>query len=144
MVIYVILLLSANHLVLDAALKKISDPIKREALAEEEKRHKEWEQFHKEHQKQHDEFQKMFEEMLNTIGCACCGGRHKRTLIKDRNFYSARYCGECNNNHPAKDGEVWAEANIFGLTWICYVCMDGEVGKVNLFYGIPSFIYLFV
>ena len=115
---------------LDAAFNRISDPQKRQEAAEEEQRERQREEFNRNFAQNSDDFKKMFEELLHSIPCNSCNGKHKRTLIKDRNFLEARYCGDCNTRHAANDGDLWSENNMFGLSWTCYACFDGEVGCV--------------
>ncbi|XP_057300064.1 uncharacterized protein LOC130630550 [Hydractinia symbiolongicarpus] len=114
--------------VLDAAFKKISDTEKREETAAEEEQRKQWDAFSKQYS---DDFQKMFDEMINTLPCSNCDGRHPKTLMKDRNFLSARYCRKCNTSHAANDGDLWAETNMLGLNWTCYACLDGEIYELT-------------
>lgn len=113
--------------VLDSCFKTLTDPEKRSKLMEEDKRRKEWEEFTKRYSGFEDDFETMMNDLINSISCSKCFGKHKRTLVKDRTFYDARYCGDCHMRHSANDGDIWAESNMFGLNWTCYVCMDGEV-----------------
>ena len=76
-------------LVLDTAFKKLTDPEKREELNTEIERQRAWEEFN---QHMGEDYKKMFEEMLITIQCSVCEKRHKKNLVKDRNFFKARYC----------------------------------------------------
>jgi len=117
--------------VLDSAFKTLTDPEKREKLMEEDRRRKEWEQFTQRYSNFEEDFETVFNDLLNSIACSKCEGKHRRTLVKDRTFYEARWCSDCNAKHSANDGDVWAENSLFGLNWTCYVCMDGEIFELT-------------
>lgn len=113
-------------LVLDTAFKKISDPEKRGEVDEEIEKERAWKEFNK---NMGEEYKKMFDDLVNSISCGSCNKRHKKNLVKERTFYEARYCGDCDVRHSANDGDVWVEESMLGLNWTCYACFDGEVGS---------------
>lgn len=115
-------------IVLDVAFKKISDSDKRGVVDEEIEKERAWKEFNK---NMGDEFKKMFDDIVNTLQCSNCEKRHKKNLVKNRQFYEARYCGQCNTRHQANDGDVWAEENMFGMGWTCYACFDSEVSDAH-------------
>lgn len=69
-------------------------------------------------------------EAMNWMGCSSCGGKHKRLLV-DIQPINARYCLQCDCRHSAREGDVWAESNVFGFYWKYYACMEGSVYDVT-------------
>ncbi|CAE1299303.1 DNAJC14 [Acanthosepion pharaonis] len=71
-----------------------------------------------------------FKQEANMMKCDQCGGKHQRIPV-DKPWYSARYCDKCNINHPAKEGDVWAQTSMLGFLWHYYACMDGHVYDIT-------------
>jgi len=122
-------LMCFSLLVLDTAFRKLCDPEKRDELNTEMERQRAWDELNK---SMSEDYKKMFEEFLTTIQCSQCQKRHKKTLVKYRTFYEARYCAECNTKHAANDGDIWAEVGLLGVNWTCYGCFGGEVNNIFL------------
>ncbi|KAK9876895.1 hypothetical protein WA026_015931 [Henosepilachna vigintioctopunctata] len=76
------------------------------------------------------QLQKKVEAAANTIRCSACGLRHKRIKI-ERPIYAARNCVTCKIHHAAREGDIWAEAQCFGLLWHYYACMEGGVYDIT-------------
>lgn len=71
-----------------------------------------------------------FKQEANMMKCDQCGGKHQRIPV-DKPWYSARYCDKCNINHPAKEGDVWAQTSMLGFLWHYYACMEGHVYDIT-------------
>lgn len=74
--------------------------------------------------------QEKLDEAANTIRCTNCNKRHRRTKLS-RPIYAARHCAECQINHAAREGDIWAESTMFGLRWRYYACMEGAVYDIS-------------
>lgn len=74
--------------------------------------------------------QEKLDEAANTIRCTNCNKRHRRTKLS-RPMYAARHCAECQINHAAREGDIWAESTMFGLRWRYYACMEGAVYDIS-------------
>ncbi|KAJ8917785.1 hypothetical protein NQ315_010691 [Exocentrus adspersus] len=77
-----------------------------------------------------EQLQQKVEAAANTIRCSACGMRHKRIKI-DRPSYAARNCNTCKIHHAAREGDIWAEARVFGFLWHYYACMEGSVYDIT-------------
>ncbi|KAJ8946886.1 hypothetical protein NQ318_008242 [Aromia moschata] len=80
------------------------------------------------------QLQQKVEAAANTIRCSACGLRHKRIKI-DRPSYAARNCNTCKIHHAAREGDIWAEAKVFGFLWHYYACMEGTVYDITEWAG---------
>ncbi|KAJ8961048.1 hypothetical protein NQ314_005977 [Rhamnusium bicolor] len=80
------------------------------------------------------QLQQKVEAAANTIRCSACGLRHKRIKI-DRPSYAARNCNTCKIHHAAREGDIWAEARVFGFLWHYYACMEGSVYDITEWAG---------
>ncbi|VEN55463.1 unnamed protein product [Callosobruchus maculatus] len=74
------------------------------------------------------------EAAANTIRCSSCGLRHRRVKV-DRPSYAARNCVTCKIHHAAREGDIWAEAKVFGFLWHYYACMEGAVYDITEWAG---------
>jgi DnaJ family protein C protein 14 len=64
-----------------------------------------------------------------------CGTRHRRYAVASRTQSAARYCQRCEDRHPAKDNDIWAETRMFGFLWYYYVCVGGVVYDITEWAG---------
>eukprot|EP00049_Salpingoeca_infusionum_P026365 m.25385 g.25385 ORF g.25385 m.25385 type:complete len:414 (+) comp8698_c0_seq4:158-1399(+) len=69
-------------------------------------------------------------KISNQIPCDKCKGHHDR-IATSRQPFGARFCHTHNTHHNAKEGDVWAESNIFGYNRKFYACMKGGVFDVT-------------
>lgn len=53
----------------------------------------------------------------------------------DRPSYAARNCNTCKIHHSAREGDIWAEAKVFGFLWHYYACMEGAVYDITEWAG---------
>lgn len=80
------------------------------------------------------QLQKTVEAAANTIRCSSCNLRHKRVKV-NRPIYAARNCATCKIHHSAREGDIWAEAQCFGLLWHYFACMEGGVYDITEWAG---------
>lgn len=80
------------------------------------------------------QLQQKVEAAANTIRCSACGLKHKRIKV-DRPSYAARNCNSCKIHHSAREGDIWAEARVFGFLWHYYACMEGAVYDITEWAG---------
>jgi DnaJ family protein C protein 14 len=73
-------------------------------------------------------------QALSTMHCDC-GTRHRRYAVASRTQSAARYCQRCEDRHPAKDNDIWAETRMFGFLWYYYVCVGGVVYDITEWAG---------
>ncbi|XP_063149596.1 dnaJ homolog subfamily C member 14 [Candoia aspera] len=73
-------------------------------------------------------------EVMNTMKCNKCQGKHKRFEM-DRDPLYARYCAECNKLHAAEEGDFWAESSMLGLKITYFAMMDGKVYDITEWAG---------
>eukprot|EP00047_Mylnosiga_fluctuans_P014579 m.39683 g.39683 ORF g.39683 m.39683 type:complete len:191 (-) comp5572_c0_seq2:215-787(-) len=70
------------------------------------------------------------EEMRSSLPCEACGRSHKR-IPTSRTYEDGRYCAQHREHHAIRAGDIWAETNKFGLSWILYAYLDGKVWDVT-------------
>ncbi|XP_065657080.1 uncharacterized protein LOC101236616 isoform X2 [Hydra vulgaris] len=115
--------------ILDAAFKKIYDEDSRCKQSEKEEMERQHEELNR--QFENSELKSFIDKLMNTIPCTSCGGQHRKTLQENRKHTQGRYCGECKDHHLASDGDVWAESNSFGVSWICYACFNNQIYELT-------------
>ncbi|XP_013915662.1 PREDICTED: dnaJ homolog subfamily C member 14 [Thamnophis sirtalis] len=73
-------------------------------------------------------------EVMNTMKCNKCQGKHKRFEM-DRDPLDGRYCAECSKFHAAEEGDFWAESSMLGLKITYFAMMDGKVYDITEWAG---------
>ncbi|KAL7989745.1 hypothetical protein Chor_012411 [Crotalus horridus] len=69
-------------------------------------------------------------EVMNTMKCNKCQGKHRRFEM-DRDPLYGRYCAECSKFHAAEEGDFWAESSMLGLKITYFAMMDGKVYDIT-------------
>ncbi|NXH17684.1 DJC14 protein, partial [Bucco capensis] len=73
-------------------------------------------------------------EAMNTMMCSKCQGKHRRFEM-ERDPQSGRYCAECGELHPVKEGDFWAESSLLGLKITYFAMMDGKIYDITEWAG---------
>ncbi|XP_038067650.1 uncharacterized protein LOC119737397 [Patiria miniata] len=112
--------------ILQKAYDTLTDPIKRRDFEMESKythMNEEMEDFVK-------KMEEKMEEVLNTLSCDVCNGKHRR-YETDRDPHYARFCRRHGTRHPAYEGDVWVETTHLGFKWHFYAMMEDKIFDIT-------------
>ncbi|XP_022100208.1 uncharacterized protein LOC110984373 [Acanthaster planci] len=112
--------------ILQKAYETLTDPVKRREF-EMESQHAHFDEEMEDLMKKMEE---KMEEVLNTLSCDVCGGKHRR-YETNRDPYSARYCSRHGFRHPAHEGDVWVETSHLGFKWHFYAMMEDKIFDIT-------------
>ncbi|XP_071800229.1 uncharacterized protein [Asterias amurensis] len=108
--------------ILQKGYETLTDPVKRREFEMERKNVNFSEEM--------EDFMKKMEEILNTLSCEACHGKHRR-YETDRVQDHARYCSVHGERHSANEHDMWAETSHLGFKVHFYAMMEDRIFDIT-------------